>query len=403
MKYVLFLMMVLFSNQAVALDCSKQPTCSELGFSTENNPNCLLDGYLYCPFDSQYKKCVNFNCELLGFTLSDKSGWCAETIECKGDKSYTLCKTPCIAWDSDTLSMLANSGKCKVVTMRNDIEMPKNQGITLHADAIIDGGNHTLISSGNKGFDVYTLNNNTGFKNIFIKHNQEQMQTGLNVFRSTNGSKVTLHDTRILVQSNDEQNHATPLFRDGTYEISGKFTTNIEAQWHYSLSSATLIFKDADINITTTGQSSDGFNGNADFINSRGTITISGLSIIYDKTLTFENSKINLKAPGIFWTYQIKYGTILLKNNAEVKLMFSNLIGGSTVNVDKLAHIKFETLTSAPATLIIEGNGGLDSGDVKASNSADTLVLNNKTYHPTQTATTLISDVPNSSYWRAVP
>ena len=401
MKYVLFLMLVLFSSQAVALNCERQPTCEELGYSTQNNPNCLDDGYLICPFDSNYKKCVNFSCESLGFTLSDKSGWCADIATCKGDKSYTLCQTPCLAWDYETLSSLAKSGKCKTITMKNDITLPQNQGITLAANTIIDGGGHTLQSSGNQGFDVYTLNNNTGFKNIFIKHDQSQTQHNLHVFRSTNGSKVTLHDTRILVQSNDEQNHSTPLFRDGTYEISGQFTADIQAKWHYSLSFATLIFKDADINITTTGQSGDGFNGNVDFINSQGTVTTSGPSIIYDRTLTFENSKIHLKAPEIFWTYQIKYGTILLKNNADVKLMFSNLISGSTENVDKLAHIKFETSPSAPATLIIEGNERLDSGDVKASNSADTLVLNAKTYHPVKEATVLVSEVANSSDWRS--
>ena len=396
----MFLLGLMFANVANALDCEKVPDCESLGYSKAEDPNCADNGYLNCPFDQDYKVCVQYNCEALGFTESDKTSWCADLIECKGNSQMTLCQKPCLATNAQELKELAESGKCKVVTMRNDIEMPINEKITLHANTIIDGGNHTLISSGNKGFDVYTLNNNTGFKNIFIKHNQEQMQTGLNVFRSTNGSKVTLHDTRILVQSNDEENHATPLFRDGTYEISGQFTADIQAKWHYSLSSATLIFKDADINITTTGQSSDGFNGNVDFINSRGTITTSGVSIIYDRTLTFENSKINLKAPEIFWTYQIKYGTILLKNNAEVKLMFSNLISGSSENVDKLAHIKFESSASAPATLIIEGNERLDSGDVKASNPADTLVLNGTTYHPVKEATVLVSEVATSDAWK---
>ncbi len=47
----------LFINSALAsLNCTTQPTCSELGYSTSNVDNC--EHYLYCPFDTAYKKCV---------------------------------------------------------------------------------------------------------------------------------------------------------------------------------------------------------------------------------------------------------------------------------------------------------------------------------------------------------
>ena len=95
MKYILFLMMILFSNQAVALNCAQAPSCEELGYSTDDNQNCLADGYLICPFDSNYKKCVNFNCESLGFTQSNKSGWCGKLAFCPNDKTYTACKALC--------------------------------------------------------------------------------------------------------------------------------------------------------------------------------------------------------------------------------------------------------------------------------------------------------------------
>ncbi len=95
MKYVLFLIAILLSTQALAINCAQAPSCEELGYSTQNNSNCLDDGYLICPFDSQYKKCVNFNCESLGFTKSEKSDWCGKLAFCPNDKSYTACKALC--------------------------------------------------------------------------------------------------------------------------------------------------------------------------------------------------------------------------------------------------------------------------------------------------------------------
>ena len=92
MKYVLFLIAILFSNQAVALNCSKQPTCEELNYSKEENPKCADNGYIFCPYDQTYKKCVQYSCESLGFTKSDKNPWCEEIIYCPQDESYSLCK-----------------------------------------------------------------------------------------------------------------------------------------------------------------------------------------------------------------------------------------------------------------------------------------------------------------------
>ena len=405
MRYVMFLLALLITNVANAMNCQKLPDCASLGYSKENDPNCADDGYMYCPFDQDYKVCVQYNCKALGFTESDKTSWCADLIKCKGNEKMTLCQKACIATDYTSLKELAESGHCKVVTMRSDITLPPNQGITLATNTIIDGGNHILSSSGNKGFDVYTLNNNTGFKNVFIKHDQTQSQAGLKVFKSTNGSKVTLHDTKVLVQSNDAQNHVTQVFWDGTYEISGKFTTDIQATWHYSLTFSPLTFKNADINITTTGTSGDAFVGNTNFINSQGTVKTSGVSVVYEQTLTFENSKIHLNAGNnkIFWTDgDRKFATILLKDNAEVTLSFTDLTSGSTTGTDKLAHIKFESSETAPATLIVEGEQKLDSADVTANNTANTVVLNGVTYHPKKATTTLLSEIPHSTDWEKV-
>ena len=369
MRYILILLGLFVTGTANAIDCQKLPDCASLGYSKDKDPNCLEDGYLNCPFDQDYKVCVQYNCKALGFTESDKSSWCADLIKCKGNPRMTLCQKACLATKYEELKDLAESGKCKVVTMKSDITIPKNESLTLAKNTVIDGGGYTLQSSGNKGFDVYTLNNNTGFKNIFIKHDQNQNQAGLNVFKPVNSSKVTLQDTQILVQSDDNENHVTPLFYYGTYEISGQFTADIQANWHYVLSWASLTFKNADINITTTGGSSDAFVGNTDFINSRGTITTSGVSVVHKYTLTFENSKIHLNADAIFWAAEgAEYGTILLKDNAELKLTF---------------------LYSTP-------------GDVTANNTANTVVLNGVTYHPKKATTTLLSEIPHSTDWEKV-
>ena len=88
-------MIVLFSNQAMALNCEKQPTCEELNYSKEDNPKCDKNGYILCPYDQSYKKCVRYNCESLGFTQSNKSAWCGKISKCPTDNTYTLCKDLC--------------------------------------------------------------------------------------------------------------------------------------------------------------------------------------------------------------------------------------------------------------------------------------------------------------------
>ena len=136
MKYVLILIAILFSNQAVALDCSKQPTCEELGYSTQDNPNCFSDGYLICPFDSQYKKCVNFNCESLGFTQSDKTSWCKNIATCPNNKDYTACiKATC-----DIGDIYYADGSCGLVDDYNGSKTPV--GVVYY---VSDGGYHGKV------------------------------------------------------------------------------------------------------------------------------------------------------------------------------------------------------------------------------------------------------------------
>ena len=76
MRYLMFLLGLMFANMAQAIDCEKVPDCASLGYSTEDDPNCADNGYMYCPFNHEYKKCVQYNCEKLGFTEDDKTSWC---------------------------------------------------------------------------------------------------------------------------------------------------------------------------------------------------------------------------------------------------------------------------------------------------------------------------------------
>ncbi len=95
MRYLLFLLGLLFANVAQAIDCEKVPDCEELGYSKAEDSNCADNGYMFCPFDREYKKCVQYNCAKLGFTEDDKSSWCGKIVKCKGNQKFTACKALC--------------------------------------------------------------------------------------------------------------------------------------------------------------------------------------------------------------------------------------------------------------------------------------------------------------------
>lgn len=94
--------MVLSARQALAADdsdpidetCKVLPSCEALGYAKGYAKECGTDerNYVLCPYDKEYRKCVNYTCEGLGFTKDDKADWCAEIIPCKFDSEYTLCK-----------------------------------------------------------------------------------------------------------------------------------------------------------------------------------------------------------------------------------------------------------------------------------------------------------------------
>ena len=91
MRYMLILLGLIVANVANAMDCQTPPDCASLGYSTEPDPNCAQNGYILCPFNEAYKRCVIKDCEKLGFTEDDKTSWCKNIASCRGNEKYTLC------------------------------------------------------------------------------------------------------------------------------------------------------------------------------------------------------------------------------------------------------------------------------------------------------------------------
>ena len=395
--------MILFSSQAVALNCEKQPTCEELGYSTQNNPNCLDDGYLICPFDSNYKKCVNFNCESLGFTQSEKSDWCADIATCKGDKSYTLCQTPCLAWDYETLSSLASSGKCKVVSMKNDITIPKNESLTLAENTVIDGGNHTLNSSSNQSnYRALYLNNNTGFKNIKIRHTHTDIHSYLRLIYALNSTNtIFLENMEIVVSSTDPNDHSAPVMYQGIYEISGKFTIDVQGYHIKAFYGSTANFKNAQISLKLkNGKNEVADEANLNLTNSVMNADYDGVLMTHHGTATFKNSEVNLKGDLFYCGAE--------KENKNINLILeeSNFTSTSTTYSNSSAIVTMTLKGNAehPSVLSITYKEPAlsDKTSIVATNTTDKFILNGTTYRPKQIGTTLLSEIPNSPIWEAV-
>lgn len=95
--------------------CEQVPDCAKLGFTTTYDETCADDGYLTCPFNAQYRKCVKRSCNKMGFTSDDKSSWCEKIITCPEDNTYTACvklyENPCPDGYDPTLTSVAKCGK----------------------------------------------------------------------------------------------------------------------------------------------------------------------------------------------------------------------------------------------------------------------------------------------------
>ena len=85
------------TNSCVAND-APAGDCTTLGYSNKDVDGCT--NYLYCPFDTSYKKCVaggkELDCADLGYTKSDKSEWCGKIVQCPNDNTLTACVEYCV-------------------------------------------------------------------------------------------------------------------------------------------------------------------------------------------------------------------------------------------------------------------------------------------------------------------
>ena len=88
-----FTLVLPLSCLAAELKCSELPDCEALGYYVGTDSACGNNdaNYIKCPYDQNYKKCVNYDCAEIGFTASNKSEWCAEIIKCKHNPDLTLC------------------------------------------------------------------------------------------------------------------------------------------------------------------------------------------------------------------------------------------------------------------------------------------------------------------------
>ena len=405
MRYVLILLGLMFVNVAQAMNCQELPDCESLGYSKGEDPNCVEDGYLNCPFDQDYKVCVQYNCEALGFTESDKTSWCADLIKCKGNEKMTLCQKPCFAIDYNSLKELAESGDCKVVTMRDDIEIPKNQGITFAPNTVIDGGNHTLTSTGNQAYNLYYFAENTGFKNINIVHTQENMSNFYFSDSSTSSNQISLENVSMKLTSTDSKNAASYMFYKGMYNITGKFDLEDKLPRQVSVFSydATRNFKDADVHILTTHGNSDIFslgkltmeNVTAD-VQSAATVFIGNV----DAQASFKNTKGTFHASNLGVIYGTKgLPRLVIQEGCDITLSATIQLTNSDID----QKIELSGTAEKPTKLtIIDASKSFHKLSVQAHDLNVTLVINGTTYKPTTATTTLLSDVANSPNWTQV-
>ncbi len=399
MRYVLILLGLMFANAAEAMDCQKLQDCASLGYLKDNDPNCADDGYMYCPFDQDYKVCVQYNCAALGFTESDKSSWCADLIKCKGNPRMTLCQKPCFATDAQSLAELASSGHCKIVTIRNDITIPENESITLAENTLIDGGSHTLRSSSNQSsHTTLYLNNKTGMKNLKIQHTQTETQKYFNLLKALSRSNaVSLENIDISVSSSDTGDHATTIIGAGTYNISGKFALDVQMKNHLAAlePSGTYYFENAQVSMNIVGISGDMAmtSSKTTFVNSTINANIQGYFLTNGASVTLKNSKANLKG-NLFWS--VLGGPHLILEESSMTLDLNIINYGGTPD------ITLKGTTEHPSVLdmrFTHAETGSAYTNIITTNTTDTFVLGGVTYRPKQLATTKLSEIEKSGNW----
>lgn len=139
----LFAFMFLLPAIARADSCSTLPDCESMGYFLGYNAACGTDDsrYIFCPYDTDYRKCVDYDCEGMGFTQTDKTEWCKTIVNCLYDSAYTLCDEP-------------KDEQCEVVTCPPAVSIPANaHGISECTPVNAD------CSKGTKVYTDWTCNN----------------------------------------------------------------------------------------------------------------------------------------------------------------------------------------------------------------------------------------------------
>ena len=389
MKYVLFLMMILFSSQAVALDCSKQPTCEELNYSKDDDPQCAEDGYILCPFDSQYKKCVELNCQGLGFTQSEKSDWCADIAHCKTDESFTACQTPCIAWDQESLKTLTASKKCKVITLKNDINVDSQATINVAEGTTIDGGGHILNMSKTTGV-VIQLQDTSSLRNIsVIRKYNDTADTAL--IRSSSADVLFENVTLIDENENSDSKNFKKLI-DGTINIRGKCRLEIVRGGHYIVVQGTLNFEDAVVDLIGP---SEIFVGAGNLIAKNSVINVTSGYLLFNskKSFTLINSTYKGKAGSLIWITTGRF-TVTLEEGSHFEAELQNDASKTTFVLNGTSE--------KPVSLALNATTYKEIS-IDVQNLAATVTYQGITYRPKNIAlTSSISSIPTSSDWEKV-
>ncbi len=392
MRYILILLVLLFTNVAEAMNCQRLPDCESLGYSKAEDPNCADNGYLNCPFDQDYKVCVQYNCKALGFTESDKTSWCADLIECKGNEKMTLCQKACVATNAQELKELAESGKCQLLTMKNDITLSEEK-LNVSANTMIDGGGHTLHVSAN--INPIDLQANSGLKNLNLDVKGTGVKQGYILLPQGDG--VVFENLTATVSGMGHSYNA------GLVGMSN-FSAELRGQTNLNSNYYSVFFNSGHINFTNAQATLFVDNdlmkdSNVTLHNSTLDITMSTVLMTRSK-LTLYNSTLHFTSSYLFWTGNSMTENVLTIGEGSTAVI--KVLQGLNMESTKKSNFVLSGTANAPARLeITTPDENNKETYIKASNPADTLVLNGKTYHPVKEATVLVSEVVKSSDWRA--
>lgn len=181
---------IIGSAQA-ALKCTIQPSCASLGYTQTDTENC--ESYLYCPFDTSYKKCVSVPVEE---------------------------DNPCDIKTYDDLITNVGNVLCPVITLKNNIDasdIDDGQTFALSANQTLDGAGYSL----NLNNQSFTMDKNAKITNIHLSWKALD-QNAITI----NDSNVTISDININLQDYTKsvfQVATGSLFIEGTniIDLSG--------------------------------------------------------------------------------------------------------------------------------------------------------------------------------------